>query len=434
MGGRPARGRRRAARSGGRGARRGGRRAGPGRRTFTPELGEALYRLLYRARPGNLELGRQLQQLERKHKSRVYSELLYLLSHLRFEADEAKRCWQEIVAHRDAMQSRLAKDVDVRVALVSYFLEVNRRLHNPKIIELKVFEQTQKSAYRDELTGLSNYRYFQEYLEREVRRGERFSPPLSLVMVDIDNFKTFNDRHGHQAGNRALAAIARLLAGSLRKIDIAARYGGEEFALILPSTSKTGAQLVAERARVEVEKRTFLRSGSRTAKRLTVSMGVATYPADAREAEDLVRCADSALYVAKTRGRNQVHLYGENRRSYRRISAALDGTYCVLSAEYRPMTTLNVSEGGVLFVVDRELAVGSLLDVTLKLPGAGEEIAGSGRVVRVEERAPGRFEAAIRILDISTRHQAMLTRYVREAEPGVPMRAGVTRRRVARRG
>ena len=147
-------------------------------------------------------------------------------------------------------------------------------------------------------------------------------------------------------------------------------------------------------------------------------MGVSTCPADAREAEALVRCADGALYAAKSHGRNQVQLYGENRRSYRRISAALNGKFCLLAAEYHPLSTVNVSEGGILFLVDRKLALGSLIDVTLVLPDSRHEIAASGRVVRVEEKAPGKYVAALRIIDMPTRDQILLSGYIRGAEAG----------------
>ena len=383
---------------------------------WNPEIAERLYDLLYRAEMGSPQLAPELAELQRQYGDGVYSELIHLLSHLRFEADEARRTWQEIVAHRESMEKRLGKPMDLRVALVSYFVEVNRKLKNPKIIELKLFEQTQASVFRDELTGLSNFRYFREYLAREIQRGERYNPPLSLVMVDIDNFKIYNDRNGHETGNQALSAMARLLSDSLRKIDITARYGGEEFAMVLPSTSKTGAFHVAERARGKIQSHPFPGAEGQPGGRLTVSMGVATFPADAREAGALVRCADGALYAAKSLGRNQVQLYGENRRSYRRIRASLNGKFCLLAAEYHALTTVNVSEGGMLFLVNRRLALGSLIDISVVLPGTDREIAASGRVVRVEEKGPGEFEAALRIIDMPTRDQILLSAYVRDTE------------------
>jgi diguanylate cyclase (GGDEF)-like protein len=380
--------------------------------SWNAELSESLYRLLYSEATGDRELADRLAELERVHHDAVYSELIYLLSHLRFEGSEAREQWRRIVEHRDAMQKRLGKPVDLRVALVSYFVEVSRRLKNPKVIELKLFEETHASAYRDELTGLYNYRSFREHLGREIQRSERSAAPVSIVMIDIDNFKQFNDQHGHETGNRALATIAKLLRDSLRQVDIAARYGGEEFVLILPATTKTSAAHVAERARVRVERTGFAERAA-----LTVSLGVATYPADARGAEELVRRADSAMYYAKSRGKNQVHLYGENRRSFRRVPASLRGSFHLLAAESHPLTTLNLSEGGFLFATTRSLPVGSLVDVLLDLPQAGDRVEATCRVIRVEEREGGRYEAAVRILEIAGDDQIRLCRFVKTLVP-----------------
>lgn len=359
------------------------------------------------------DLESDLSDLVSRHGATVYAELIHLLSHLRFEPDEARAHWTRILEHRTFMSDRLGMTVDLRVALLSYFVEVNRKLKNPKIIELQLFEQTQESAYRDELTGLCNFRYFKDHLGREIERAERYGLALSLVMVDIDDFKTYNDTNGHETGNEALATVARLLVESLRKIDVPARYGGEEFALILPSTAKLAALGVAERTRRRIDEQYFPCEGGQPLGRLTASMGIASYPADAADPSDLVRRADSALYVAKTMGKNEVHLYGQNRRSFRRIKAALDGKICVLSAECHPLTTIDISAGGLLFHVDRKLNLGSLVDVELMLPDAPRPITTCGRVVRVEEKGDDRFEAALRILHVPSEDQVLLNQFIR---------------------
>ncbi|HXH28544.1 MAG TPA: diguanylate cyclase, partial [Candidatus Polarisedimenticolia bacterium] len=377
--------------------------------TFNPELSNALIEILYADSGGAID--RRLARLAAAHGDTVYAEAIYLLSHLRFDPEEARRHWDKILAHRAAMRRHPRRAVDLRVALVSYFVEVSHKLHNPKVIELKLFEETQASAYRDELTGLDNYRSFREHLGREIRRGARSGQPLSLVMIDIDDFKPFNDRHGHEAGNRALAALAGLLRSSLRKVDVPARYGGEEFALILPSTTKTQAQQVAERARLRVEKHR-MKAGAEGPVGLTVSMGIATHPADADEMEELVRRADSALYFAKSRGKNQVHLYGESRRSFQRVQASLEGRLSLVATDSHPFTTLNVSEGGLLLSTQRALPVGALLDVALSLDDGANVVQASGRVIRIEEKPEGKYDAAVRLIDISSRDQALLTKYI----------------------
>lgn len=380
--------------------------------TWNPELLDELLGLLHGDGTSDQEFDEALEKLEARHGDEVYAEALYMLSHLRFDGREAKRHWQRIRAHRSSMQQRLDSQVDMLVAMVSYFVEVERKLEHPKVIELRLFEQTQASAYRDELTGLCNFRLFREHLSHELQLAERYGSPLSLVMVDIDDFKFYNDSNGHEAGNEVLSSVAHLLAESLRRSDIPARYGGEEFVLVLPETTKTDARLVAERARRTLEQHPFPSRERQPGGALTVSMGIATYPADGCEARELVRHADQAMYVAKAKGKNRVYLYGEDRRSFGRIEAELDGKICDLRAQFHPLKTMNISEQGLLFVVDRQLTLGTLIDVQLTLPGSDREIACTGRVVRVEETTDDRYQAAIRIVEIGTRDRGLLARFI----------------------
>ena len=193
--------------------------------------------------------------------------------------------------------------VELRLALMRYFTEIHRKLVNPKIIELSLFERTQASAYSDELTGLRNYRFFVETLAQEVLRSDQYGTPLSLIMCDINSFKHYNDRNGHQSGNGLLAGLARVVKEAVRPVNAVARYGGEEFAVILPSTTKEQASHAAEGIRAGVEQQDFLHGSDQPAGRVTISAGVATYPGDARDADELVRSADRALYEAKADGR-----------------------------------------------------------------------------------------------------------------------------------
>ncbi|HSB70113.1 MAG TPA: diguanylate cyclase [Candidatus Methylomirabilis sp.] len=158
---------------------------------------------------------------------------------------------------------------------------------------------------QDPLTGLYNYRVFHSRLAEEEERSRRYAHPFSLLMLDIDHFKTINDTHGHLAGDEALRAVAGLIRQEVRPVDLVTRYGGEEFALILPETSSAGALATAERIREIIAAHPiFLTSGQ--AVTLTASIGVATYPEAAGSAERLISAADQALYRAKAGGRNQV--------------------------------------------------------------------------------------------------------------------------------
>jgi diguanylate cyclase (GGDEF)-like protein len=164
-----------------------------------------------------------------------------------------------------------------------------------------MYEEMKRLAITDDLTGLCNRRHFLERLNAEVDRVRRYNLTFSLAMLDIDNFKLINDTHGHVLGDRILAEMGRLLRKSARASDLAARYGGEEFVVMMPMTGGTQAQLAGERLRETVAGHTFPRR-----KKLTVSVGLACYPEDGTNLEDLLRKADAALYEAKRSGRNCV--------------------------------------------------------------------------------------------------------------------------------
>ena len=166
----------------------------------------------------------------------------------------------------------------------------------------------QRLMNSDGLTGLSNRRHFDEYLELEWRRAMREQQQLSLLMIDVDYFKVYNDSFGHLAGDEALRQVAEAIRGSCsRPTDLPARYGGEEFALVLPNTSPGGARLVAEKLRQTVHGLAIPHTAPQADSRLTVSIGLATQtPPQGSHCRQLISAADKGLYLAKDSGRNQV--------------------------------------------------------------------------------------------------------------------------------
>jgi diguanylate cyclase (GGDEF)-like protein len=166
----------------------------------------------------------------------------------------------------------------------------------------RLFAETTRLANTDPLTGLYNHRYFYHLLETELKRARRYGRSLSLIMLDIDHFKQFNDRFGHLSGDEALRCLAQILRKNSRGVDMVARYGGEEFAIILPETDLPQGSIQAERLRAAAAEQEWPES------QLTISLGVAPLTAEMARAEDLVRDADRALYEAKDAGRNQVCL------------------------------------------------------------------------------------------------------------------------------
>jgi len=169
-----------------------------------------------------------------------------------------------------------------------------------------IYEKTKEASIHDDLTGLYNRKYFFEYLETELARGSRHGKCFSILMVDIDHFKNFNDKNGHLKGDDALKQTARLLVNTLRCSDVVARYGGEEFVCLLPETSKNIAVVASEKLRKVVEGSAYVGGENQPGGRLTITIGVSTWPDDARVAAELVDYADKALYLGKSRGRNMV--------------------------------------------------------------------------------------------------------------------------------
>ncbi|MEO5741206.1 MAG: GGDEF domain-containing protein [Vicinamibacterales bacterium] len=158
----------------------------------------------------------------------------------------------------------------------------------------------------DDLTSLYNSRYLNQVLRREAKRASRSGRPLSLLFLDLDGFKSVNDRHGHLCGSRALVEAASVIRGCARETDVAARFGGDEFAVVLPDTGSEGAMAVGERVRERIAAHGFLRASDGLNVHLTASVGVATLPDVAASAEELVKAADTAMYRVKDKGKDGV--------------------------------------------------------------------------------------------------------------------------------
>lgn len=172
----------------------------------------------------------------------------------------------------------------------------------------QAFKRLKELTITDPLTGISNRRYFHDFLEKEWKRAIRNHIPIAVILTDIDFFKLYNDTYGHQEGDRCLKKVARALKDSLmRPSDMVARYGGEEFVAVLPETDEEGALKVAERMRANVEALEIPHCNSAIAPHVTISLGVcSTIPDDPLKPTELVSRADDALYQAKHEGRNRV--------------------------------------------------------------------------------------------------------------------------------
>ena len=171
--------------------------------------------------------------------------------------------------------------------------------------KINLFYQTKEDTFRDHLTGVYNRRYFNQRLQMELKRAERYKRDLSILMIDIDNFKQVNDKYGHITGDDVLKKLVTVLRQNLRESDILVRYGGEEFVALLPETNSENAYAAGEKLRVAVELNLAvpIEAGEK-AKKITISIGVSSYPTFADSSENLIQQADERLYQAKHKGKN----------------------------------------------------------------------------------------------------------------------------------
>lgn len=190
-----------------------------------------------------------------------------------------------------------SRDLDLLVKLVAQAAIAIERAY--------LYQKMADLAVTDDLTKLFNFRYLDQTLDIELRRGQRYGANVSLIFLDMDYFKLVNDRYGHLMGSRVLIEVAQILIQNLRDVDIIARYGGDEFVVVLPETSLDVTYRIAQRLKQSLREHTFLEAEGHPIK-LTASYGIASYPDHARNKKDLIRLADQAMYRAKYSGRDQI--------------------------------------------------------------------------------------------------------------------------------
>jgi diguanylate cyclase (GGDEF)-like protein len=241
------------------------------------------------------------------------------------------------------------------------------------------YEEMQRQAISDGLTGLHNYRHFQQTLKAEVSRAERYGETFCLLMMDLDRFKVVNDTVGHQTGDEVLRAVASVMANCSRESDYLARYGGEEFVVILPRTDLSEARLLAERIRGQVAS---IDIGHPELK-ITTSVGIASYPASATDADKVLGAADAALLYAKALGRDRVCLY-DDRRS--RVMADVEGEVVSMGRSFAEFIGLNEAEtAGLIAALAVQQSGAELQDEMQSVLGTGE--AGEAEAGDVRESA-----------------------------------------------
>ena len=243
---------------------------------------------------------REIELLSRSPESGNFcAELLKFFVHTTFDEEEAEHHWDKIFENYDYYLSELNHDVGLRVAIFDYFVNLNKIVSSPIMVEIHVFKEAEKLAMLDSLTGIFNRRYFDVSLKKELKRALRYDKNLSLLLIDMDNFKNINDTKGHLFGDSVLSRLAGILSSISREEDIPCRFGGEEFVVLLPETGASGAFTFAERLRSEMRAEDFF-----TENQITFSGGIACYPEHGNDVRGLLEVADKALYQAKFSGKD----------------------------------------------------------------------------------------------------------------------------------
>lgn len=234
----------------------------------------------------------------------LYVKAILFLTGRDYDNDEATRIWNDIHIHWQRLNLELGRNIGFFVAALDYFenLRPDKDAHFVFVAESQLNQLLDYSTL-DGMTSLYNHRTFTMLLERELECSRRKSRPLTLLMADIDNFKSINDSFGHLNGDAILIQLAAVLRENLRGMDIASRYGGEEFAIIFPETDAHEAGEIGERIRQCIEAR-FKRELP-----VTISIGIAEFPGCGDCAKEVIQAADDALYRAKTQGKNQLQYY-----------------------------------------------------------------------------------------------------------------------------
>jgi diguanylate cyclase (GGDEF)-like protein len=238
--------------------------------------------------------------LRARREEHFFSDLLYAVTHQYFPPGTARDQWHDILRHKYFMSSAMKRNIGIAVAALDYLTNLTSELTSATVIGEAHMADIVRLSLRDGLTGLFNHTCCYQRLDSELRRFVQAGTAVSLLLMDLDDFKLLNDTYGHQDGDRVLTAIGRLITQTARDSDICCRYGGEEFAVIMPAADTHAACALAGRLQAA------LVQNPPDGKPVTVSVGVACATLQCHTSPDLVRKADEALYKAKASGKNCV--------------------------------------------------------------------------------------------------------------------------------
>jgi len=335
-----------------------------------------------------------LNKLAKKNGDSTYQKIIQTLAGLELTVAKAKKAWFEIIEHRKNMSKALKREVRLIVSIGDYFSTFENSLKQPKLIELNTFEKAIKESTHDSLTGIFNKTYCQETMNQQISFAKRQNSDLSILFLDIDDFKDINDTFGHQSGDMVLTAIAQEIANTSRSSDIVSRFGGEEFVVLMPNTSNINALIISERIRKNIEAKNISIMNNKTCN-VTISGGLVSYPSDAKNSANLLAIADQALYRAKGAGKNNISIFREDKRRFLRIKFNRSIKVKELGfnlTKTQSSTSKDISIGGILFESKKPLPIGNKVQVSMPISDKSAPLLLIGTIVRVEAYGPDLYD------------------------------------------
>jgi diguanylate cyclase (GGDEF)-like protein len=356
----------------------------------------------------------RLDEQRRRLGRSFYASLISALAGLQRSESKSEQLWRTLLEHKYHMSTHLGRNVGIRVAAIDYFTNITGEIRAVSVVDSETYVATSVMAVTDGLTRLYNHRYFQDRLREELAEARRAARPLSVIVLDIDYFKNYNDVNGHIAGDVTLHKIAQIMREVVGDRGVSARYGGEEFALLLPDFDKDAAARIAESIRESVARTSFPNAFVLPEGVLSLSAGLAEFPCDAEGPVELVDFADRAMFEAKRCGRNRVCHNAPNRRHQprRRFRAPLPLE--LEDGQRVEATTIDLSVNGLLCSLGSNLRPQQAARITLPdaVAGGGEKVVGV--TVRSDRIDRERWLVAFRFVGLPRETEDALRRFVEE--------------------
>ncbi len=322
----------------------------------------------------------------------AYQTLFKLLAGIDIPQENSEQHWAKALEHRRELIRLLGRNIDITTALSDYLQISTNLLNHPRLIEATFYENIVYETIHDKLTGLFNRPYFDEAYSQQVSLAKRYHDDFTILFLDIDNFKEINDKYGHLAGDEALRHIGEVIRQQKRDSDVAARFGGEEFVLLLTHTDNVSGFIFADRLRQSIENLKIYYHDQCI--KLTISGGLASFPFNSPNPEQLLQMADNAVYLSKGAGKNRISHFKKEKRRYLRVKIhqpILAKELDFNNSETFSGTSKDICVGGILFENDAPLPLGSLIKVKVPV-SEGPPVMLIGTVVRVESHENGLYD------------------------------------------